>query len=692
MKFRTASIGTIALACALVDARADTTAENLSSEVIVTATRSARSLTEVPASASFLTETDIQDTPAQSLDDVLRHVPGVNLPVQTGTQAHPTADNVSMRGLGGIHALVLVDGVPLNDPFFGYVQWGRIPLESIDHVEVVRGGGSPLWGNFAMGGVINVITRTSNRDTVVVDAGGGSHGTYRSDLYGSYGLSTNNRLTLEADFNGTDGFEAVPDYARRPFDRPTSFVARNLQLHDCLTPREDLTVNLRFSYHDNDQRLGTVVSTNRQETYSYVADAKRTFGSGASLTATAFHSDSTFVTDNSTVTDSALPVTEQSEHIDNIHTTPFLNTGGSLIWTKDFRGPLRNLTLGTDVNDIHGSDRGAIFDPTGTQQIRTDIGRGEELFVGGFVQASITPVEKLEILASGRIQYFEVLDGYDGNPGGAGNEPNQGTTRFNPRVSLRYALTDSMALRGGYYQAFRAPTLDNLYRGFASDGGIYYPNSELKPETLNGGEVGIDYVAGGVRSQVTFYRTQINNLITTATLADDQLPAGFFYGGRLINAATARAQGVEAELDWRIADGWTTTLGYTFADSVYTSNPTDPLSVGQQLQDVPRNTASAALTYTSQDRWRISTDARWLSKTQWANAEHTNPGFPYQASADSHLVVDLAGTYQVTAKIQFYLQVQNLLDRSYIVNPGPYNPPQLGTPLEVFAGVRLKLN
>jgi outer membrane cobalamin receptor len=120
--------------------------------------------------------TTVQDTPAQSLDDVLRHVPGVNLPIQTGIEAHPTADNVSMRGLGGIHALVLVDGVPLNDPFFGYFQWGHIPLESIDRVEVVRGGGSPLWGNFAMGGVINVVTRAPEEDTATANAGGGGFG------------------------------------------------------------------------------------------------------------------------------------------------------------------------------------------------------------------------------------------------------------------------------------------------------------------------------------------------------------------------------------------------------------------------------------------------------------------------------------------------------------------------------------
>lgn len=665
-------------------------ADNLD-EVIVTATRTARALTEVPASVSLVTATEVEDTPSQSLDDVLRHVPGVNLPIQTGIQAHPTADNVSMRGLGGIHALVMVDGVPINDPFFGYVQWGRIPLESVDHIEIVRGGGSPLWGNFAMGGVINVITRSPNSDVAIADAGGGSFGTYRSSLYGSYGLSASNRLSSTAAVNGTDGFQAVPDYARRPFDTPTSFAARNLELRDTWKPRDDLVVDLRFHFHKNNQQLGTPLNTNRQDTSSYVANIQKSFGDSSSLTGMVFHSDSTFVTDNPTVNDSTLPLASQTEHIDNIHTTPFHNTGGSLVWTETFAGGLHSLTAGVDVNDVKGSDSAAIFDQTGLTQIRTDVGRGEQLFAGAFLQASIVPVERLEILASGRVQYFEVLNGYDGNPGGLGNEPNQSVTKFDPRVSIRYALGEGFALRGAYYQAFRAPTLDNLYRGFASDGGIYYPNARLKPETLQGGEIGVDYAREALRTQLTFYRTTIGNLITTANLSYSQLPPGFFYGGRLVNAASAQAQGVEAEVNWKIGGGFSTTLGYTWAQSVYQSNPDDPLSVGQQLQDVPRNSASAALTYADTRGWRISSDARWLSATSWTSADHTDPGFPYQAAADPHFVVDLAATYPLKDHFEVYLQVQNLLARRYIVNPGPYNPPQYGTPFDAFVGMRITM-
>ena len=686
MRVLTYFMGSMAVTCAMQCARADDL-----DEVIVTATRSARALTDVPESASVVTATEAQDTPAQSLDDVLRHVPGVNLPIQSGIEAHPTADNVSMRGLGGIHALVLLDGVPLNDPFFGYIQWARIPMEQVDHIEVVRGGGSPLWGNFAMGGVINIITRSPDEDTAIAGAAGGSFGTYRSSLYGSYGLGAGNHVSVTAAFNGTDGFQEVPDYARRDFDTPTSFNARNFEIRDQWQATDSLRIGARFDYHKNDQQLGTPLDTNNQNTSSYVFDAKQSFSKDTALSATAFYSESTFVTNNPVVTDSTLPVSEQTEHIDNIHTTPYHNMGGSLVWSQDFHGFLGEFTAGVDANDVKGSDTAAIYDSTGTTQVGTDVGRGEQLFLGAFLQQSILPVEHLEILASGRVQYFEVLHGYDGNPGGPGPEPNQGVTKFDPRVSIRYGLKNWMTIRGAYYEAFRAPTLDNLYRGFASDGGIYYPNSNLQPETLSGGEVGLDFTGNSFRSQLTYYHTHVSNLITTATLPYSQLPPGFFYGGILVNAASAVAEGVEAEVTWRIGGGFSTTLGYTWAESVYRSNPTDPLSVGQQLVDVPRNLVSGAVTYEHISGWRVSTDARWISATEWANADHTNPGFPYQASADSHFVVDLAATYPVKKGIEAYVRIQNLLDRRYIVNPGPYNPPEYGTPFLAMFGVRLTL-
>ena len=111
----------------------------------------------------MLTREDISQSASQTLDDLLRQVPGFSLFRRSSSLvSHPTTQGVSLRGIGPSgtsRALVLLDGVPINDPFGGWVYWDRIPLQSIEQVEVVRGGGSSAWGNYALGGVINIITR-----------------------------------------------------------------------------------------------------------------------------------------------------------------------------------------------------------------------------------------------------------------------------------------------------------------------------------------------------------------------------------------------------------------------------------------------------------------------------------------------------------------------------------------------------
>ncbi len=95
-------------------------------------------------------------------DDVLRLVPTFSLFRRTSSlAAHPTTQGVSLRGIGpsGVsRTLVMIDGVPFNDPFGGWVYWTRVPLDNVDRVEVVDGTSSSVYGNYAMGGVINVVS------------------------------------------------------------------------------------------------------------------------------------------------------------------------------------------------------------------------------------------------------------------------------------------------------------------------------------------------------------------------------------------------------------------------------------------------------------------------------------------------------------------------------------------------------
>lgn len=656
--------------------------ESPSDEVVVTATRSERRLTDVPTSVSVVTSETIEDTPAKTLDDILRRTPSVDLPNASSYQLHPTADSVSMRGLGGSRALVLVDGVPIVDPFFGYVQWSQAPVENIERVEVVRGGGATLWGNYAMGGVINVLTRRPEETKLIVQGGGGNYGSYRTDAYGSLVASDNVRLGLDVGVNHTDGYMQVSKADRGPINRPTSFTAYNVAATGDVDLTPKLAAHGRVTYFRNDQNLITELQKNKQRTWTYSGDMTQSFGGNATLTLAAFGTDSHFRTDNPGTPAGA--TANEAEFVQNLHRTPVSDVGASLVWSQSFdNGWLRSYSVGTDYHRISGKDVADIFDETGAQ-VRTDIGSGKQRFRGMFAQASLKPVEQLEVLASLRYQSFRNFDAFDGSPGGLGTAPETRDTSVDPRISVRYSVSPVFALRGAYYTAFHAPSLDNLYRTFSVPQGIFYGSPILTPENLEGGEAGFDITTGALRLQVTAYRNTISNLITSRNLDFAELPPGFFFGSRRINAGAARAQGIEAEANWEIGSGFTANFGYTFADSKVTHNDLDPGSVGNQLGGVPRNRATASITYESPQGWRITPQFRWL-QASFADNDHTQP-------VDSQTIVDLSASYPVTQALEAFVQVENLFDAHYVANNSGFNPPLRGTPLTAFVGVRVTLH
>jgi iron complex outermembrane recepter protein len=158
--------------------------------VVVSAGRVEQRLQDVPANVTVITREDIERSPARTVDDLLRQIPGFSLFRRSSSLvAQPTTQGVSLRGIGpsGVsRTLVLLDDVPLNDPFGGWVYWSRVPLESIERIEVVRGGGSALYGNYALGGVINIITRKRQGTAIQGKLDGGTRDTIDANLETSY--------------------------------------------------------------------------------------------------------------------------------------------------------------------------------------------------------------------------------------------------------------------------------------------------------------------------------------------------------------------------------------------------------------------------------------------------------------------------------------------------------------------------
>ena len=648
--------------------------------ITVTATRGEGGPEEQPVSASVVTSGQLQATPAQSLDDVLRTTAGVNTPDYSSWAQHPTANLISMRGLGGYaRALVLRDGVPLNDPFFGYVQWNRVPLETVDHVEVIRGAYASVWGNYAMGGVVNIVSKQPAQTDATLDAAYGSRDTSRVNVNGSWVKPDTVRIDANVSQWRTDGYNEVPPDMRAPLDIPTSFKMRTAEI--TIDGNIDATLGafLRSAYAEQNQQLGTPLSTNWQRNIDVAGGLRKRFGDGSNLALTAYHTDEVFWTANNGTPDGY--DRGYAEYIQNIHTTPVTDTGVSAVWSKRFSKELPSVSAGADYRYIDGSDTAQIFDETGTQ-VRTDLGRGKQRFIGVFAQGEYYPWPKLQLAAGLRYEDWKNFDGYDGNPGGIGDTPDRNASSTNPRLAARYALDDAWSLRAAGYKAFRAPNLGDLYRGYSIPGGTFLPNSELRPERLTGGEVGVDYERPGLRAQLTAYTNTIKDLLTFRNLGEDELPPGFFFGSVNINAGKARTNGAELSAEWNIAAGWDSLFSYAYNDAKILENPADPTTVGHTEGGIPKHAASAQLLYDARNGFKASTRVRYVRGYYTDNAG-TLP-------IDSYAIVDLSASYALRRNIELYASIENLFNRQYIAQNSGNATPSLGTPFTAVVGVRIR--
>ncbi len=151
--------------------------------ITVSATRLPVRLSDLPVAATTWEARDLAQAAAIVIDEALRSSPAVSLFRRTSSRdSHPTAQGLNLRGIapsGVSRALVLVDGIPMNDPFGGWVYWDRVPLLAIEKVEVALGGGSAPYGNQALGGVLQFVTRRPTENNLQMQILAGNESTVR---------------------------------------------------------------------------------------------------------------------------------------------------------------------------------------------------------------------------------------------------------------------------------------------------------------------------------------------------------------------------------------------------------------------------------------------------------------------------------------------------------------------------------
>ncbi|MDA3880542.1 MAG: TonB-dependent receptor, partial [Prolixibacteraceae bacterium] len=195
-------------------------------EIVVTGTKTKRALKQVPARISIISSQLIDEMPVMQTDDLLRFTPGVNINRATGIYSQRPM--VTLRGLSGdeqARTLVLMNGIPLNTSDEGGVNWNRINPNDIERIEVFKGPGSSLYGNNAMGGVINIITKKPVSDKEAYGSiAYGTYNTIRQDL--GVRLKNDNGFyaVLSQYYLKSDGYNNLPEEKQTRYD-----IARSLE-------------------------------------------------------------------------------------------------------------------------------------------------------------------------------------------------------------------------------------------------------------------------------------------------------------------------------------------------------------------------------------------------------------------------------------------------------------------------------
>ncbi|HEX3577243.1 MAG TPA: TonB-dependent receptor [Thermoanaerobaculia bacterium] len=633
--------------CAVLVDDPQTSPPAASETIVVTATQTKTRLSDTPASVVVIARDALQATAASTTDDALRQVPGFTLFRRSGSRsANPTSQGVSLRGIGASgasRALVLDDGIPLNDPFGGWIYWGRVPRVAIDRIEVVRGGASDLYGSGAMGGVVQFIRRTN--DDVAFETSAGNEGTGTASLFAAMKRGDWD-ASIDADFLTTSGYILVQPSQRGSVDVDAD--ARHTTLDASIRHAGSF---LRLSHYSESRNNGTPLQLNDTAIRQVAAGTDIRAGNG-SLLIRGYGSDQDYHQ-----TFSAVSADRNSERLTVDQRVPSSGRGGSLQW---FSTVGRNVIVaGGDARQVKGASDELQFAVNG--KVTPFNVSGHQRNAAAYVEDVATLSPRVTLSAGIRFDSWRNFDAQrNGAPLG-----DRSDDAWSPRLTLLVHASDRLTFTASAYKAFRAPTLNELYRNFRVGNVQTLANESLGAEHLSAIEFGVR--SGPVR--LTLFSMSTDDTIANVTLSST--PA--LITRQRQNLGSSRSRGAEVDADQRLGSFWRVSAGYLFCDATVTSGDL----AGKRLPQVPRNTATLQLAFTP-TRGSAGLQARWSSM----QFDDDINQFPLR----SYAVADIFASYPIAPRFDATIAIENATNRGVEVSATPVL--SLGTPRTIRVGMR----
>lgn len=645
--------------CAVVSTSfAQDTTNLVTEEVVVTATRFEDGYADKPVSVTVISSEQIRRSPARTVPELLASQAGLggrDLFGNNGAQA-----TVDMRGFGAAAAqntLILVDGRRQNDIDFSGVQWSAIPLDFIERIEILRGSGAVLYGDGAVSGVINIITRKPGNDgnRASVTLGAASYDTYTArvdgDLAGesaglrvggswfdSHGYRDNNENTQSAAFADARWGGDKNDFSLR-----FAAARQDLRLPGGRAVQPSIGENLL----ETDRRGATTPKDYAtRDDGSLQFDWTRAAGSVTSIVGLSYRrKEQTSYFDFSGFSD------YREVDLDVFAVTPRLRFDhsqsalpGSLVvgfdwYVWDYRLD-QSSSVATIGQPIHRVD---------AQQENRAV----------YFLETLTLTPRTTVTAGARLEWFSIdaTDTFDStapNPSfinGGSPQGEQNEQQHALELGVRQGLNDNWSAYVRGSRAFRFATVDELYEGSASFAQEF---QFLRPQTSETYELGLDWRHQSSRARIGVFQTDLKDEIHLDP---------FSFGTGNTNLPASRRQGIEAEFGTRPTARIDLRLAYTYTEAEFKEGTIDggTTSVaGKTVPLVARNRASVSAAFSLTDQLHLDGLWSYVGSQFMENDEENEFG----TKIPSYSTTDLRLAYEMR-RASLSLTVNNLFDDEY---------------------------
>jgi len=655
-------------------------------QVIISATRTPKLLGDVPGQADIISSKMIEELPVNNIDDALRSVGNVFVNRSWGIFSKNAS--VTMRGLeSSSRTLVLIDGVPKNKIAGGSVNWHNIHPDQIERIEVIKGPASALYGNNAMGGVINIITKKPDMPL------SGSAELF----YGSYNtIGGNARIggqafkndagfywSLNGNYRQGDGYIFEPLEYLDDTDVETYLQEWGLGTKLGYKFSRKHSIELAFDYYDELRGGGRQVFEEKGSYDSYLTNQFRLIYDASvgenTLQAAMYYNYEDYRNQKESL--------NSNEEYSLSHAGTDKTDMGT--WVTITR-PLREnhtLTIGGEAK--HGNVLGNEIYRTTPDKIHY---RGYLDYYALYLQDQISLFRnKLEIIAGIRGDWAFFRDGFQEikDPSKVTGFPEAFAVNFkrsnwqsiSPKLSLQYNLEKGHSLYALIGTGFKPPKLDDLCKSGKIRKGFRLANPDLKPESLVNYEIG--------------FKTSLHKKLQLSTAAYYSLGKDFHYlvstgdtidtGGNSLkpvyrreNVTSVGITGFELSLKYHILEHLSFQGSYSYNHSVILDYHAEGKELdGNFIVEVPPHLFYAGVTW----RYRFLTSHLNCSYTdaQWADDENT-------IRIEENFLVNLKVQTNFQDHLQLYVSCQNILDVEFIDRKNQLSPGRF-----LLAGVKYYL-